>query len=110
MKNAEIKMLIKRGFNRETAKQIMIMREQQKMRVINETILALLCISEDNFDLNNRYLIGIDYEFSSKTQRYKYFAYIDNQKTNITKNEYKIIKNLWTITKNTKNELYILEK
>lgn len=88
----------------------MTTKEQQKIKVINEAILALLCIAEDGLDLDNRYLIGIDYEFSNKTQRYKYFAYIDNQKINITKDEYKIIKNLWTITKNTKNELYILEK
>lgn len=88
----------------------MTTKEQQKIEVINETILALLCIAKDGYALDNRYLIGIDYEFNNKTQRYKYFAYIDNQKTNITKDEYKIIKNLWTITKNTKKDLYILEK
>lgn len=88
----------------------MITKEQQKIKVLNETILSLLCIKEDNLNLSNRYLIGIDYRFNSKTQRYRYFAYIGNEEINITKDEYKIIKNLWAITKNTKNDLYILEK
>ena len=86
-------------------------KEEQKIQVLNEIILALLCIDESGYDLKNRYLIGIEEKFNEDTKRYKYFAYINQERINITKNEYKLISNLWTITKKTKkNDLFILKK
>ena len=86
-------------------------KEEQKIQVLNETILALLCIDKNGYDLKNRYLIGVDEKFNEDTKRYKYFAYINQEQINITKDEYRLIQNLWTITKKTKkNALFILRK
>lgn len=91
--------------------EIVKFKEEQKIQVLNETILALLCIDEKGYDLKNRYLIGVEEKFNEDTKRYKYFAYINQERINITKNEYKLISNLWTITKKTKkNDLFILIK
>ena len=86
-------------------------KEDQKMQVLNETILALLCIDKNGYDLKNRYLIGAEEKFNEDTKRYRYFAYIDNEKINITKDEYRLIRNLWAITKKTnKNGVFTLIK
>ena len=86
-------------------------KEEQKIQVLNETILALLCIDENGYDLKNRYLIGVEEKFNEDTKRYKYSAYINQEQITITKKEYKLIRNLWTITKKTKeNALFILRK
>ena len=86
-------------------------KEEQKFQVLNETILALLCIDRNGYDLKNRYLIGAEEKFNEDTKRYRYFAYIDNEKINITKDEYRLIRNLWAITKKTKkNDLFTLRK
>ena len=96
-----------KNYSNEIAK----IKEEQKLQVLNETILALLCIDKNGYDLKNRYLIGVDEKFNEDTKRYKYFAYINQEQINITKNEYKLIRNLWTITKKTKeNALFILRK
>ena len=39
-------------------------KEEQKMQVLNETILALLCIDKNGYDLKNRYLIGAEEKFN----------------------------------------------
>ena len=69
---------------------------------------------EDNYDeiiLNDDIFIDADEKFNEDTKRYRYFAYIDNEKINITKDEYKLIRNLWAITKKTKkNALFTLIK
>ena len=44
-------------------------KEEQKFQVLNETILALLCIDKDNYDLKNRYLIGVEEKFNEDTKR-----------------------------------------
>lgn len=80
-------------------------RENQKFQILNETILTLLCIDKNGYDLKNKYLIGIDEAFNENTKKTKYFAYIDNEKINITKDEYKLIRNLWIITKETKKDV-----
>ena len=79
-------------------------KEEQKMQVLNETILALLCIDKNGYDLKNRYLIGAEEKFNEDLKKYRYYAYIDKEKINITKDEYRWIRNLWAITKKTKKD------
>lgn len=91
--------------------QLLESQRRQKMFCINQVVLSLLCLDVSQYDVNDPYLIGVDSEFNEDIKKWRYYAYINNEKIRITESEYVNIRNLWELIRKRKiTEDYFFKK